>query len=340
MRSTYALRFGLVATLASLAIACSGSTEPGLGVAGGAGGAGGAQGTEVPGPSIPTPAVDGGDPAAQLAACTKVDFVFVIDNSGSMEEEQRNLGANFPRFVSAIESFRNRTGQSLDYRIAVTTTGITADITMSIAGIPFPLAINQRGDDGAFLQRSACGMSRRWLERGDANVASSFACIANVGTDGPGFEMPLEASKRALVDRVADRSNGSFLRSDALLAVIYLTDEEDCSVPLRSFTAVGDDCAPPPAGASTVASYVEMLDSVKGGGTAGRSRWATAVIAGATDCESSFGSAEKANRMIEFVRLAGANAVFSSICAGDLAGALTSALAKFQVACDNFEPLR
>lgn len=345
MRPSLGLKLASLVSLAAFAVACSGSDPTGLpsnggsadgGSGGGGGGNGGPIGEEV----------DAGTANETGGACTKIDFVFVVDNSGSMSEEQQNLTTNFPRFVQAIENFRNKSGLPLDYRIAVTTTGITHNITLNVPtppGFPIPLppqSLNERGDDGAFLQKSSCNMTRRWLQKGDANVAQSFSCIAKVGTNGPSFEMPLEATKRALTDRVTDGTNAGFLRPDALLAVILLTDEEDCSVPLATFTADGDNCAPPPAGAPPIADYVTMLDTVKGGGAAGRSRWASAVIAGETDCDSSFGSAEKATRLQDFVRQSGSNAVFSSICAGDLAGALTNALNTFQTACNNFQPPR
>ena len=46
----------------------------------------------------------------------KVDILFVIDDSGSMGEEQAKLAANFAPFVATLEE------AGADYRIAVTTT--------------------------------------------------------------------------------------------------------------------------------------------------------------------------------------------------------------------------
>ncbi len=343
MGPSTSLRLLSLVSLAAFAVACGGSSSSGLaGVDAGPTDPSGTDttivGTEDPDAAVPNP--QGSD------SCTKIDFVFVVDNSGSMSEEQANLGTNFPRFVDAIEAFRARNGQALDYRIAVTTSGISHTITIppqQVPGFPIPLpgqTIDERGEDGAFQQKGACNMSRRWLQKGDSNVAQSFACVAKVGTNGPSFEMPLEGAKRAVVERVADGTNAGFLRDDALLAVIFLTDEDDCSTPLASFTANDDSCVPPPPGLVTVPTYLTAFDNVKGGGTVGRSRWASAVIAGPNDCQSSFGSARTANRMLDFVSQAGPNAVFSSICSGDLSGALTTALNTFKAACNNFQPPR
>ena len=50
----------------------------------------------------------------QPEECTKMDIVFVVDDSGSMAEEQNNLAVNFPKFVQTIESFKTKGGSKLD----------------------------------------------------------------------------------------------------------------------------------------------------------------------------------------------------------------------------------
>src|SRR5688572_10560873 len=56
--------------------------------------------------------------------CKKMDIVFVVDNSGSMQEEQSNLAANFPMFAQLLEqSTVTANGAPLDFRVALTTTG-------------------------------------------------------------------------------------------------------------------------------------------------------------------------------------------------------------------------
>jgi hypothetical protein len=171
-------------------------------------------------------------------------------------------------------------------------------------------------------------MPRRWLERTDPNMEQMFACAADVGTGGPGFEMQLHASELALGDRVADGTNAGFLREDALLAIVYLTDENDCSRHDNNFTVYADQ----PCTNEPVSQWVQFFDELKGD----RGRWATAVIAGPTDCTSEFGDAVAATRMQEFVNLTGENAVFSSICEGNLAPALQQALDTFTAACETF----
>ncbi len=59
----------------------------------------------------------GTDPSTGTAAgCAAIDFLFVIDNSGSMSDEQQNLVASVPSFVAAIES---TLGVAADFHVMV-----------------------------------------------------------------------------------------------------------------------------------------------------------------------------------------------------------------------------
>ena len=60
------------------------------------------------------------------------------------------------------------------------------------------------------------------------DLADVFGQMAtNVGIGGCGFEMPLEAMRKALAN---NPQNAGFLRPDAYLAVIFIADEDDCSI--------------------------------------------------------------------------------------------------------------
>ena len=267
--------------------------------------------------------------------CQKMDIVFVVDDSGSMGEEQSNLAANFPKFVSVLEAYKTKSGAKLDYRLAVTTTGRDLKYTID-PGPPFPaFPSDEKGDNGAFREGKSCGGTKRWVDKGDTGAESTFACRAKTGTSGPSIEMPLYALKLAMNDRVADGTNAGFLRPDALLAVVILTDEDDCSREDNNFSIKSDDCQTM-ENLHPVAEYAAMLDvAAKGPG-----RWATAVIAGDKKCKSSFGDAIEAKRLKDFVGVAGKNGSFSSICDGDLSGGLQKALDTFDAACKSFPPVR
>ncbi|MEM6956643.1 MAG: hypothetical protein AAF645_13200 [Myxococcota bacterium] len=295
--------------------------------------------------------IDGNTPELPPAedTCQKMDILFVVDDSGSMAEEQGNLATNFPRFVEVLNEFRTDAGNPLDYRVAVTTTGkdLTTEIVFGLPGQPpQSMTIMEDGPSGRLLQPAECGMTQPWIDSVDPDVTGKFSCLANVGTSGSGTEMPLLMTQFAVADRVADNSNRAFFRNDALLAVIILTDEDDCSRP-EDTLRLEVDFSNPVAGAdicnadaptiTPIGQVLAALDSAKGD----RGRWAMSVIAGPGPgtCSSRFGDATEATRLQEFVRQAGENAVFSSICDGDLAGSLETALNTFNVACQNFPPL-
>lgn len=280
----------------------------------------------------------GGKPAGENPKsdeCQKMDIVFVVDDSGSMGEEQGNLAANFPKFVKVLDAFKTKSGSSVDYRIAVTTTGRDVKYRIPLPGFgDFPS--DEKGDNGAFKNTSSCGSPKRWVDKGDKDAADRFSCLARVGTKGPAIEMPLESLRLAFNDRVNDGTNKEFLRDDALLAVVILTDEDDCSRSDNDFVYQGDGQCEAMPNATPIAEVVTMLDAA----AKGPGRWATAVIAGQTKCSSSFGEAAEAKRLKTFVSAAGKNGTFSSICDGDLSGGLQKALDTFDAACKTFPPVR
>ena len=265
--------------------------------------------------------VDAGDPP-MAKRCEKMDVLFVIDNSGSMGQEQTNLIANFPAFITVL----NNSG--LDYRVAVTTTGRDYSYTMTTPLGSLPQS-QDGGDNGAMLKPAACNMTKRWIDKADVDPQATFSCVANVGTGGPSDEMPLSAMRDAFEERMTDNTNMGFRRADALLAVVFLTDEEDCSYEQSVSLAFGQSLCD--SMTEPVGNYVTFLDTYTGH----RSRWATAAIAepGPGACSSGFGDADEATRLKQFVTQTGTNAVMSSICDGDLSIGLMQALTLFQSAC-------
>src|SRR5687768_16070669 len=113
--------------------------------------------------------------------CNQMDIIFVVDDSGSMSEEQSNLGANFPMFASLLQSYTNADGDHIDFRVAVTTTGRDMDYSIDIdQGMTFPQ--HEDGDNGAF--KNNCGSSKRYIDTTDTNMNQLLGCRANVGTSG------------------------------------------------------------------------------------------------------------------------------------------------------------
>jgi len=164
-----------------------------------------------------------------------LDVLFMIDSSLSMKDEQDSLKANFPRFISVLESIEGGLPnvhlgvitpdlgtQALD-GAATAITGCTATGGKKgiLHGIPNgPLFLSDI-DDGAG------GRTRNYT----GTLADQFTQLADVGTTGCGIEQHLEAIKVALDDNPA---NAGFLRPNALLAVVIVADEDDCSLAQHS----------------------------------------------------------------------------------------------------------
>tara|TARA_R110002073_G_scaffold177151_3_gene334989 strand:- start:25187 stop:26317 length:1131 start_codon:yes stop_codon:yes gene_type:complete len=170
--------------------------------------------------------------AVPASTAQGMDLLFVIDNSNSMREEQASLVANFSRFVNVLQ---NVDGGLPDVHIGVVTTNVGAG-SFGIAGC------EGNGDNGLLINNpsGACNApSDRYIidvasadgttrERNyEGSLSEVFSCIAEVGVDGCGFEQPLEAMRRALDG--SNVQNNGFLRAEALLAVVIISDEDDCS---------------------------------------------------------------------------------------------------------------
>jgi hypothetical protein len=164
----------------------------------------------------------------------KADILFMVDNSISMEQEQDNLARNFPAF---IEELRKIEGGLPDLHIGVVTSDVGAG-TLNESGC------TPGGQNGTFQGWDrACGLdsNSRFIVASDGekvrnyqgDLSNVFACMAKVGTRGCGYEHQLEATRRALTVQ-AIGENGGFLREDAYLQVVLITDEDDCSAPSNS----------------------------------------------------------------------------------------------------------
>ncbi len=163
----------------------------------------------------------------------KVDILFVVDNSGSMMEEQTSLGQNFAAFIAAAQQ------SNIDWRIGVTTTGIQ--------GSPGGWAVCPGGAEGGEAGRlfPVDGSSPRILTPQTSNVAQVFANNVKVGVchwDEQGLEAAYRALSEPLVNSAsapntpyASDGNAGFLREDAKLAIIIISDEEDFSPQPVSF---------------------------------------------------------------------------------------------------------
>lgn len=191
-----------------------------------------------------------------------VDLLFVIDNSYSMTEEQNLLRAQFVELMLALDTFQ---GGFPNAHIGVVSSDLGAGTgvpscfaaggdqgclqTMTAGACAGPAGnfIEVTNDEGTLhgnIQdvatpiRDRKGVITGCDDKVGANgtvdacdVAEAFSCVAQLGIDGCGFEQHLESAYRALseLNQAPLACNDKFLRENALLTVVVLADEDDCS---------------------------------------------------------------------------------------------------------------
>jgi hypothetical protein len=197
------------------------------------------------------------------ADATKLDLLFIVDNSSSMKEEQAALRREFPSMIRKLVSGDHDGNGKLDH--APVTDLHIGVVSSNMGADPRVRGCEGLGDDG-LLQHSGNIAHDGSLDckadypsflsyaRGKPpvdSVARDFACIASLGSAGCGFEQHLESGLKALwpaaspdltflgLDAVpttghGDRENAGFLRTGdanraATLAVVVIADEDDCS---------------------------------------------------------------------------------------------------------------
>ena len=192
-----------------------------------------------------------------------VDILFVVDNSGSMAPVQQSLASGIGGMVAALDA------AGIDYRIAVTTTDsgnprCPQALNTPEAGSFVMSSCRERVAQGEFAFNTedfsaaclaACPhetlattptltpnspepYARPWLEKidgvtntADIPIAEAVACLLPQGVAGCGFEQPLESMYLALSKATQGQAPGNFdfLRDEANLLVVLVTDEVDCS---------------------------------------------------------------------------------------------------------------
>ena len=143
-----------------------------------------------------------------------VDILFLIDSSGSMAEEQTKLRNNFERF---IQELLNKDVK--DFQIGILTTDMDK-------------VFNPNGW-GRIVQADPNTPKIITSSLTTKQIVDAFTKNAAVGTKGSNFERHFEAIQAALSKSASggfvDTDNKGFLREGSLLAIIIISDEDDCS---------------------------------------------------------------------------------------------------------------
>ena len=191
--------------------------------------------------------------AADQTLRNQVDILFMVDNSPSMDAMQTELKARLGDFFQAFEDLASNQTYA-DLHIGVVTSDYGAG-PVADGGCD----VSPGGQKGILQTGTSCAQpGGRYIEyafgasgatsnlpnndNSVANLVSTFTCMGSVGSGGCGFEHQLESVYAALHNTV---ENKGFLRPDALLVVVFVTNEDDGSAPpdtdlyLRNSTQYG-----------------------------------------------------------------------------------------------------
>lgn len=130
----------------------------------------------------------------------KVDVIMVVDNSFSMAQYQDKLALQVPGMLSSLQAL------GMDYRIVVLTTDMRTG-----------------GSGGMFLG------SPTVLTGSSPNLSSVLTARVRPGQTGSDLERGLDSIRTVLSPSYLSGPGVGFLRTDALLAVVALSNEDDYS---------------------------------------------------------------------------------------------------------------
>jgi hypothetical protein len=175
----------------------------------------------------------------------EIDILFMVDNSSSMAPLQAKLLAQFPVFMNVLKMLPtgNGAGTALpDVHVGV----VSSDTGPGKFDLP-AYHCSFAGDRGQFQSqpRGTCTGSpftdanqhylsasmNQTVKNYNGDITDAFTCIAALGDQGCGFEGQLKSVRWALDPANPPAGNEGFLRPEAFLAVILITNEDDCSVP-------------------------------------------------------------------------------------------------------------
>jgi hypothetical protein len=223
----------------------------------------------------------------------QVDLLLVIDNGVSMSDNAATVTANLGVAVSSLLA-----PGDIDLHLAVTTTGLEpgGDCPGGVGG----------GEDGRFFPVD--GSAVRMLTNTTPDLEAEWRKLISVGACRTGPNAVFEAAVRALTPPLADATddsrhpeandgNAGFLRPDAHLAVVAITDRDDESPESENY-------------------YYNALAAIHGWRNTHQFNFHAIAGDPATGCTGENGAAAPADRLNKLVEKTSGGA-FESICDSD-----------------------
>ncbi|MEM7155408.1 MAG: hypothetical protein AAF799_21340 [Myxococcota bacterium] len=258
----------------------------------------------------------GADDGNNPLGCKKVDVIVAVDNSDSMVEEHEALRGpvfdSFPQTLLAIN------GGIDDFHLAV------------IDACPKPAHFHDTGLDGACNFSTGSNM----MISSSPTLADEFACVTEFSPNGyqgesdncvddgdfaDDDEQPALTAANAITGDALLGANAGFLREDAVLFIVAITDEDEELADVESAQEIYD-----------------RIVAAKGGDA---SKVVYLGVGGDSECEGPYGTALDAVQSKELAALfeANGNGMFWDLCMGDLETAFEVAIeGQVDSACVDF----
>ncbi len=222
-------------------------------------------------------------PSQALTACetvgvasAKTDILFVVDDSGSMAQRQANLATNFQAFAGRLVMLPVKN----DFQIGISTTSVhyqpspttyssvfpasqSPCTTVPNAGEPYPQGalVSVTGPNDPTQRLQSTTAPPRILGGSSPTLGQDFTSNVFVGVCGSGKEQGLEAARLALGTPLLTGANAGFLRPGSRLAVIIVSDDDDCSDPAMQ----GGGNEPTACTSYDVQNYIDFFKGAIGG---------------------------------------------------------------------------
>jgi hypothetical protein len=259
---------------------------------------------------------DFGDIPQPPGGCQHIDILFVIDGSLSMAAEQdalRGIGGP-PVFADFTDALALELDTLEDFRVAV------------VSSEPGDHLLHTHRDQPAVTPspETDCGLPKGapWIVGPSATLEQDFACLAATRASSTS---EITAANAGLA--LADPLNAGFVREDAVLFVVMITDEdtqdaaydfERIEIRQHILDAVGGDLA-----------RVVVLGIAGDQGVFEMPK---------TTCSGPYGTASPGRRLSSIVHSMREQGIMQDICGGGLAEAFGQALDDLVDTCNDFHP--
>ena len=258
-----------------------------------------------------------GDGSLNPTACRKLDVVFTVDPSGSMQQELEAMSEDvFPSFANAL---KNEVGGGLeDYRVGV------------LDACPLTTDFHTAG-----ASAGECNFEggSPWMESNSSALDAEFVCVGDVPAEPAQCQSIDSQDEQPMAATIAGLSNGNnagFLRDDALLVVVNITDEDECYNASNAGCGNNGDAEATQLFNDLVALKGDVNKMVMLGIGGGQN--------GCSEATGFYGAADHAV-LLERVTdkfIAAQRGVYWDLCDGQLGSGLTEAIAVINQACNEF----